>query len=231
MADFEVDLPPVPAFKPMGKPVFRSTQVMQENNMDRDLAKKHLRSHTKNQRYFTSVADVRASMSLSALSRNKQKLVASNQFAAGARAQQDIHDRQASNAAARQQQQYGGGGSGGNGNGKLVVDHEKYLAAVERLKNLMNDSATNEEFELVRRLHVRRPHPATPTSPACLPACATFAESRLPCRCVPVCLWSVFAKAISYRDQMDHLVKLREAFDASPSPATLESLNKIMIAV
>ena len=30
---------------------------------------------------------------------------------------------------------------------------------------------------------------------------------------------------------MDHLVKLREAFDASPSPATLESLNKIMSAV
>ena len=115
--------------------------------MDRDLAKKHLRSHTKKQRYFTSVGDVRASMSLSALSRNKQKLVASNQFAAGARAQQEIHERQASNAAARQQQQQQQHG----GNSKLVVDHEKYLAAVERLKGLMDDSAENEEFELVRR--------------------------------------------------------------------------------
>ena len=57
-------------------------------------------------------------------------------FAAGARAQQDLQDRRRA----------GGGGKAQ----KLAVHEDQYNAAVERIKQRMNDCAENEEFELVR---------------------------------------------------------------------------------
>ena len=35
MADFQVDLPPVPVFKPMGQVVYRSKQCVQDMDMDK----------------------------------------------------------------------------------------------------------------------------------------------------------------------------------------------------
>jgi len=37
-----------------------------------------------------------------------------------------------------------------------------------------------------------------------------------------------YDKAISYRNQIEELARLKEAFDASPSPSTLEKLNKLL---
>jgi hypothetical protein len=137
MADFEVNLPAVPIFKQQTQDIiYRSTQVVQ--NMDRDKVKKHLRSFTKNQRYFTCVADVRDSVSIAAMARHKQKLVASNQFAAGARADEAIQQRRSVKIAARQQ------------NARLFVDQERCVAACDRMKALMDQSAEEEKFDFVR---------------------------------------------------------------------------------
>lgn len=142
MADFEVDLPPVPDFKPMNREdvIYRSDPVV--SNMDMDKVKKHLRSFTRKMRYFTSVGDVRQSVTLSALSRNKQKLVASNQFNAGARAQQEIDNRKSMKVGARQE------------SANLYLDINKYNEVERRLNGLMEESAEMEQYDKVRTLIV-----------------------------------------------------------------------------
>lgn len=138
MEDFSVDLPPVPAFKPqLQNVIYRSKMSVEESGMDHDQLKKHLRSFTKKQRFFTSVSDVRQSIRLSALSKHKQKLVANNKFSSVAAHEANTLsiERSFTNAATI---------SG------LRLDEQKYIEAVERLKNSMNEKADNEQYEMVR---------------------------------------------------------------------------------